>query len=205
MIPRSLRFVAIYAILLIPWPAFDAAAGAYVRDWSEWLYGGTNDRRELDFETAATPAHPGDLRVVIVNRALMTSAGAGPVQNLDLDAAGLVCRPLALICALIACTPLSWKRRFTALLWCLLWEHVIVLGTLGFCIWMESAEVSLVSLTPFWKHVAIDFREMLAAQLGLVVPILLWIVVVFRRSEGTCAGSPAAPWVASSGPRVLSI
>jgi hypothetical protein len=183
MIPLSLRFVALYAILLVPWAVVNQPASAYLRALGDSIYGRIGERRELDFESASTTERPYGLRVVIVNRSLMDSAGSGPVRNLDLDAAGLLARPMALIIALIACTPASWKRRLTALLWCMVWEQIIVLCFLGFCIWTESSELSLVTLTPFWKRLAMDAREMLVAQLGLGIPIFLWIVVMFRRGD----------------------
>ena len=183
MLRLSLQFVALYAILLVPWPALNEAAATYLRALGVVVYGGISDRRELDFESLPAAQHADKLRVVIVNRSLMNKEGAGPVRNLDFDAAGLVVRPLALIGALVICTPVSWKRRMEAFLWCVFGEQVIIVGVLGFCIWHESSEISLVALSPFCKQIALSVREMLVAQLDLAVPILLWIVVMFRRGD----------------------
>jgi len=183
MLRLSLQFVVLYSIVLVPWPALSKASASYLQMLGSVVYGGGGDRRELDFESLSSAQYPHELRVVIVNRSLMNKDGSGPVRNLDFDAAGLVFRPLALIGALIICTPISWQRRLKAFLWCVLWEQIIVVGVLGFCIWNESSEISLVSLSPFCKQVALSVREMLIAQLDLAIPILLWIVVMFRRGD----------------------
>jgi len=183
MVQLSLRFVALYAFLLVPWPALNEVSVNYLKSIGAVIYGGVGDRRELDFESLSSAQYPHELRVVIVNRSLMNKDGTGPVRNLDFDAGGLVLRPLALIGALIMCTPLPWQRRLKAFLWCVLWEQIIVVGVLGFCIWNESSEISLVALSPFCKQVALSVREMLIAQLDLAVPILIWIGVIFRRGD----------------------
>jgi hypothetical protein len=197
MFQLSLRFVALYAVLLVPWPVLNDVAVDYLRALGAAVYGGIGDRRELDFQSlpAAQPAH--ELRVVIVNRSLMNQDGAGPVRNLDFDAAGLVLRPLALIGALMICTPIPWRRRVKAFLWCVLWEQIIVVGVLGFCIWNESSDISLVALSPFGKEVASSVRQMLVAQLDLAIPILLWIGVLFRRGDERLLSLSPESWVAN--------
>ncbi len=180
---RLLQFTLIYTLLLLPWPLANEAASTYLIALGHAVYGGPNDQRELDFEKMATSDYPYGIRIVIVNRSLMKPDGSGPVRNLDLDARGIVIKPLALLIALIAVTPLSWLRRLKALGWCLLWEQFIIIAVLGFSIWSEAAEISLVHLSPFWLQVVHSLREVMVSQLGLSVPILLWLLVVFRRGD----------------------
>jgi len=53
-------------------------------------------------------------------------------------------------------------------------------------IWSEADELPLaffVPVTLFWKAVATDARTVVAAQIGLFIPILVWILVTFRHAE----------------------
>jgi hypothetical protein len=178
-----IRFAVLYGILGLAWIAIDGPVCGYVQTLGNLAFGGTCGEREIDFERITTPEHPHLMRMVIVNRALMNADGSGPVRNLDLDIPGLVAQPLALLAALILSTPVPGRRRWMALFWGLVWEHVIVLSFIGFCIWIESSGISLAVIQPFWKTGLSWFRELLTAQLGFGVPILLWIVLVFRRGD----------------------
>jgi len=140
-----------------------------------------NGQRELSFETPGEgSARPNDTRIVIVNEALMHPDGSGPVRNLDLN---LGWQSTALLLALILATPVPWSRRRWALLWGVLGLHGFLLLFLGFCIWVDSAEISLVTLSPFGKAITGGCREALAGQLNLAVPVLIWILVTFRRED----------------------
>ena len=65
----------------------------------------------------------------------------------------------------------------------LLTIHLVLLVFLAFCIWGESAEISLVTLTPFWKAVTNACRAALAGQVNLAIPVLIWILATFRRED----------------------
>ena len=126
------------------------------------------------------------MRIVIVNRALMNPDGSGPVRNLD---AGFGWLPVALLMALILATPISWRRRGVAILLGVLCMHVVILLALRFIIWNESMEISLVTLPPFWKTISNGFRDALITQFNPAIPVLIWILVTFRR--GDFIASPA--------------
>jgi hypothetical protein len=114
---------------------------------------------------------------------LMNADDSGPVRHLDFDTLGLGWRPTALLIALIVATPISWARRRWALFWGLIWQNAFLLVFLGFLIWNESSEISLVNLTPFWKHLASNFKDALVGQAGLAVPVAIWVLVTFRRID----------------------
>ena len=176
------RFVLVYALLAIPWPGLNTAYGHYFRALGRMVFG-DNDRRELSFEAPGeNERHLHDTRIVIVNRALMHADGSGPVRNLDMNASGFS-RATALLLALIFATPIPWRRRVWAMVWGLLWIHAFILLFLGFCIWNESAEIGLVTLSPFWKSFANGLKEAVIAQLSLAISVLIWILVTFRRGD----------------------
>ncbi|HEY3900143.1 MAG TPA: hypothetical protein VGM54_16160 [Chthoniobacter sp.] len=173
--------LVIYTVLALPWPGLSKAYGNYFRAICRLAFTADDGRRELSFETPGESSpRPNDTRVVIVNKALMHPDGSGPVRNLDVNFGW---QSMALLVALILATPISWARRRWALLWGLLAIHVFLLLFLSFCIFGESAEISLVTLSPFWRTVISGCREAVASQLNLAVPILLWILVTFRRED----------------------
>ena len=175
-----LRFVILYVILVLPWPGSGGIYSAGFRAAGRAIFAGGSGPRELSFEPLGETRHPSGVRIVIVNRTLMHADGSGPVRNLDLDTLEFGWRPTALLIALVLATPIPWRRRWRALLWGLLWMHAIILLFLWFCIWNDSREVSLVTLTPFWKHAANGLRDLMVWQYNLAIPVVIWVLVAFR-------------------------
>ena len=193
MILLSLRFFALYALLLVLAAFLREASRTDLRVLAESLSGNADDHWEMNVEPITTPEHPSVLRVTIADRSRMDRNDCGPVRNLDLDAADLIAKPLALSWALILCTPVSWGRRVAALFWCALWEQVIALLVLTFFIWNESAQLSPVALHPIAQLAAATIRQMVVAQLGLAAPVLLWIVILLRREDHFFLKTPVLP------------
>jgi len=177
-------FALVYVLLLLPWPGFREAYSAYFRRFGGMVFAGENVQSEVTFEPAGPNSlRPKDTRVVIVNKALMNYDGSGPVRNLNFDAVAVGWRPLALLAALIIATPISWRRRIRALAFGTFGLHAFLLLFLGVAIWNEATEVSLVTLTPFWKSVASGFKAIMTSQLNLCLPVLIWVLVTFRAAD----------------------
>lgn len=175
------RFVLLFALLAAPWPGVKSATGGYFRALCRLVFSADDGRRELSFETpGADSPRPDDTRIVIVNKALMNPDGSGPVRNLDV---GFGWQAVALLLALILATPIPGKRKAWALVWGLLGIQCFLLLFLAFCIWTESAEISLVVLSPFWKATATGVQEAVRDQFNLAAPILIWILATFRRGD----------------------
>ncbi len=175
------RFVIVFTILALPWPGANEAYSRFFRGLSMLVLGGESSDRELSFEHPAKgTGRASDLRVVIVNSALMNADGSGPVRNLDV---GIDQRGLALLVALILATPVSRTRRGWTIFWGAISIHGAMLLILNFLIWRESAEIGLVTLPPFWKAAADTIRGIAIEQIDLGLPILIWILVTFRRDD----------------------
>lgn len=183
----ALRFLVCfaiwYALLLFSWPITGQAYCAAFRAVGTLVYGSNDRSKEITFESFPRGHHSHYTRVVIVNPAKMKPDGSGPVRNLDLDTRAFGWMPLALLTALILATPLPWKRRRRALLWGLFVQQGFVIIALGYCIWNESTEIGLVSLSAAGKDAAVAVRAMLAGQLIVAVPVLIWILTTFRRGD----------------------
>ena len=185
----ALRFVVCfafwYATLLLSWPLAGQAYCAAFRAVGTWVYGSNDRSKEITFQSFPQGIHSHYTRIVIVNPAKMKADGSGPVRNLDLDTRAFAWMPLGLLLSLILATPLPWKRRRRAFLWGCVFQQAFVILALGFCIWNESTEVGLVSLSAAGKEAAMAVKSLLAGQLVLAVPILIWILVTFRRGDGS--------------------
>jgi len=180
------RFALAYGLLIAPWPGFNAAYGRYFRSLGQRVFAHESGPRELRFE--AVPAelrHRLDTRIVVANRAQFDRNGAGPAKFLELDTRGVGWVPTALTLALILATPIPWPRRSMAVLWGVVAVHGFVLFSVAVYIWNRSTDLSLVTLSPFWKQAADGLEETLITQLGpsFVVPVLIWILVTIRRED----------------------
>lgn len=63
--------------------------------------------------------------------------------------------------------------------------HVFILFSLQVWIWDESPALSLIDLSPFLKTIMDELQNTLVTQMGasFSVPILIWILVTFRREN----------------------
>ncbi len=184
-----LRFVAIYGLLIAPWPGWNAHYAGWMADFGSTLLSPLNNRWIVRFETEArTPARPLDLRIIVANPDRVTASGNAPAVVLELDARGIGWVPTALLIALILATPLPWSRRLGALLGGLAAIHALILFSIGIHLLSHSdasSGLSLVTLSPWGKMVADGLDETLITQLspGLVCAVLLWVLVSFRRTD----------------------
>ncbi len=192
MPPRKLivgflwRVALLYGLLIAPWPGFNAAYGKYFRTLGQTVFAREGERRMLRFEAVPAELHHGlDTRIALANRDQADRDGKGPVHYLELDTRGVGWVPTALLLALILATPVPWRRRGWALLWGLLVVHGYILFSVGVYIWNNSADLALLTLTPFWQQVLGGLEETLITQMGasFVVPVLIWILVTLRKQD----------------------
>jgi hypothetical protein len=195
MPPRNLilgflwRFALVYGLLILPWLGWDELYGQYFRGLGQMAFTRDGANRVIIFEPHETRhGFSGlDTRMTLGNRSLADAGGNGPAEMIDLDTRSIGWVPTALTIALIAATPIPWRRRFWALPGGLVLVHCFILFSLQSWIWDESAKLSLMTLSPFWQEVADDLEYTLLVQLGasFSVPVLIWILVTFRRQDLT--------------------
>ena len=182
VITFACAFVLLYVLLIVPWPGWGKIYG----DWFRWLcglfFGGQHDARYVTFIRSGQPPHPDDTVVQIMNIA-QAKNGAAPEFDAIVDAIGLGWRQTALLIALIVATPISWKRRGWALLWGLIAIHAIIVAFMGFHIWVDSAQVGLVTFTSFWQRAVEEITEFFLYLYSAVISVVLWILVTFRKDD----------------------
>jgi hypothetical protein len=177
------RFVLIYALLILPWPGVRQVYGAFFRGVGQVVFGWEKSLLDVSFNASEGGASSFlDTRIVIVDPALMHADGSGPVRNLDVHT-GDFWTSVALLVALILATPVSWRRRRRALLWGLLWEQLSIILFLGLQIWDEASYLSPKAFSPIHWVMAGGMKEGLIEQARLAVPVLIWLIVTFRKED----------------------
>jgi len=191
-----LRFALFYGILIFPWPGWNNLYSQGFRAVGNAVFGSTDGNRVLYFEAHRQTQGLAsiDSRIVLGNRDLADSTGKGPVSLLGVDARSIGWTPTALTIALILASPVQWRRRIWALLWGLLLIHAFILLSVAIYIWNESTNVSLLTLSPFWKQIADGLQYTLVTQMGVSfsMPILIWILATFRKEDLVFSRTKAA-------------
>jgi hypothetical protein len=188
LIPGFLiRFVLFFGLLILPWPGWNELYGQGFRAIGNAIF--ARDGEKCVLYLAAHRQTQGfsalDTRITIGNRELVDSAGKGPATMLGIDTRSIGWIPTALTITLIVATPIPWQRR----LWALVLGFILIQGFIAFSIWVyiwnESTNVSLVTLSPFWKQIADGLQYTLVTQMGIsfTVPVLVWISVTFQRGD----------------------
>lgn len=181
------RFVIIFGLLIVPWPGWNEFYGQYFRGLGQMAFSREEGKRVVLFApNERQPGSPGlDTRLTLGNRDLLDAEGKGLLKRTGLDTRSIGWVPTALTVALIVATPITWRRRSLALLGGLILVHGLILFSLQAWIWDNSPDLSLMTLSPFWKEVAEELDYTLINQLGasFSVPVLIWILVTFRRQD----------------------
>ena len=181
------RFALIYGLLILPWPGWNRCFCKGFCAIGNAVFDGNDEVRQTYFEPYRTVHGLSalDARITISNRWLANRNGTVPVTVLGLDTRSVGWVPMALTVSLIAATPLPWRRRGPALAGGVALIFAFILGSVALYLWNESTDVLLVTLTPFWKGIADAIEYALITQIGISfsMPVLIWMVVTFRRSD----------------------
>lgn len=189
----ALYFLACFAFWqvagLIVLSSTDGVYNEFFKSAGNLIYGRNDRVKEIGFESLERGGRSNYTRVVIVNPALMKADGSGPVRNLDIGTRGFGTTSLALLAGLILASPVSWSRRGRALLWGIFWHQVLVFLTLGYCIWLDSTEVGLASLSATGKELGTGIKNAMAGTLAVATPVVVWVLVTFRKEDGVTASA----------------
>jgi hypothetical protein len=183
----ALRFALVFGLLIMPWPGWNDTYENYFRGLGQAVFTRDEGKRAVVFSPFEGGADsPGlDTRITLANRDLLDSTGKGLMKETELNTRSIGWVPTALTVALILCTPIPWRRRVWTLAGGLVLIHGFILFSLQAWIWNNSPELSLLTLSTFWKGVADDLDYTLITQLGasFAVPVLIWIVVTFNSHD----------------------
>ncbi len=194
-------FVFVYGTLVAPWPAWNAAYGAYFRGLCGHFLAHDDAGSIVRFRAAPAGAAL-DTQIVLVDPRTIDAHGNARGHLLGLDSRGVGWIPTAFLCALILSTWLPWPRRLGALGFGLLILHLYLLLAVRVYIWNRSLpELAVGPLAAALRWVGSGLEETMVTQLGpsFVVPAVIWILVSFRKEdldaarEGLAAGRHPSP------------
>jgi len=182
----ALRFAVIFGLLIVPWRGWNEAYAHYFQALGQIAFNLPGETRRLVIFGPASGKKPGlDTSLTLANPALLDSTGRGLVETTELDARAIGWVPTALTGALVLATPIPWPRRLGALAGGLVLIHLFILFTLQTWIWNNSAGLSLLTLSHFWQRAVWELNYALMTQIGasFTVPVLIWVLVTFRRQD----------------------
>jgi hypothetical protein len=182
----ALRFIVIFGLLIAPWPGLNQAYSRYFQSFGQWSFDATGDSgRKVIFAPASGEVPELDTRVTLENTALASSSGQVEGRRTGLNTRSIGWVPTALTIALVLATPIPWGRRLGALAAGLVLIHLFIYVSLLSWVWNESTELSLLSLSNFWKQALDELNYELMNQLGISfsVPVVIWVIVAFRRTD----------------------
>jgi hypothetical protein len=180
-----LCFVLVFGLLIAPWPGWNGIYAQYFRAFGNAVFNVGSGNRVVRFAPGAEAYSALDTKLTLGNRDLLDEHGKGLVKRTELDSRSIGWVPTALTLALVVATPIPWRRRVVALVGGLLLIHAFIFFSLQSWVWDNSPDVSLLALSNFWKNVAGQLDYALINQLGasFSVPVIIWIMVTFRRQD----------------------
>jgi hypothetical protein len=184
-----LRFAVIFGLLIAPWRGWNEAYSHYFQSLYGFLFNWGQTNRVVTLQPSPPSYAPLDTQVILANASLVDSAGRGPIRRTEFDSRSIGWVPTALTLALVAATPIPWRRRLAALAGGMVLIHLFIFFSLQSWIWNNSVQLSLLTLSAFWQRAVDELDYLLMNQLGasFTVPVVIWILVTFRRQDALAA------------------
>jgi hypothetical protein len=183
-----LGFMVLYALVLtpalIPWPGFRSAYRAFYCWMGNMVFGSIGETGSVRFAPWETPQ--GDLDTTLV---LTNTKPPAAVAEIHKKSVILGYYPTASFVALVLATPIPWRwRRCRALLWGLVWVNLFVLVRTGIEIVQLFSGQDALNIFDLGRFGRAALDQAHAALVGapasfFVVPIFIWILVTFRRTD----------------------
>ncbi len=170
-----------YALLMAPWPGVMDGYRAFFRAGGDLVFGRFGAAGSVSFKPIPAGDHAKDTTLVL------TKHRVGSLER-DIKSVYVGYRPTAFVIALVLATPLPWRRRVWALLWCLILVNVFVAFRVGIVLLNDFTNpnpLALFTLGRTWKMllrglVLLFYR---APEMHYIVPAFIWLVVTFRRGD----------------------
>lgn len=176
-----LRFLALYLLLMIPWPGVESAYCSVFSQTGSFLY--RNFGEHYDVQTVASKAEGKGPDVVI----LVPRYDMGGQLRLGISSREVGYLAMAVSISLLVATPVAWRRR--------LW--ILAVGFGSTCLFVIVRPLPLVLYTRLEDAEILSetiepsaYQESLAAvakfvgygqPMSYIVPIIIWVLVAVRR------------------------
>jgi hypothetical protein len=167
------------------WPVVGAAYSKFYRATGKFLFGSFGRGGIVQFTQSKDSREY--INIVACNRYRMDESGNAPGRQLRYGIRYGDYMHMVFLAALIAATPLPWKRRTWALVWGLILMQALVALKLSIIILdlLSDKPASLLILSPFWKNFVVTANLVLVRRFttGFIIAFFIWVLVTFRRGD----------------------
>ncbi len=134
-----------------------------------------------------------DVTLVLVNQEALDAKEIDHKKKVPLTVIAISSRDTGyisavLLIALALATPIGWMRKGLTLLWGIIFVHLFIIfkvAILLLFIFCNNERLAVMFVSPFWQSVLDAAHEIFVGNMGVsyVVPVFIWILVAFRRSD----------------------
>jgi hypothetical protein len=179
-----LVFLAVYAVLAIPWPPVRSGYRVFYCWLGNLAFGSLGETGSVRFVPWDEAHKAYDVKLVLTN-----ARSPGDLGEMHNHSVHIGYYPTVIIVALVLATPVSWRwRRLRALLWCLFWVQVFVVLRMAIPIVRELSKPTALQVFhpgPMALRILLqaDIVFVKAPASFFVVPMVIWILATFRRGD----------------------
>jgi len=173
-----LVFLVSFAVLILPWHGLQGAYASFYRFLGNTCFGSFSPVAGIELQAlpADDPAakQGRDTKMVFLHRA----SGISMPMAVDTRFQGYT--PTAFVVALVLASPVPWRRRLRALVWCL------AAMTFYVAVRQYIFIASVIYHPAPWVSKLLDFAYWVVVEsfAGVfIIPVMIWAAVTFRRAD----------------------
>lgn len=172
-----------YGVLMASWPVVQDAYRACFCAGGNLLYGTFGRMGATSFSPIQQGGGQQDTQITLRKRIPRSPRG-----YLDINSNHIGYRPTAFMIALALATPISWSRRWRALVWGLAFVQCFVAMRVGLSLldsFSNADPLAIYSYGPSTKKVLQAATSILFKAPGgiYIGPMFIWLAVTFRRGD----------------------
>lgn len=189
----AIRLAIGYALLVVPWPGLRDIYATAFRACGNVLFASFGPSGSVRFVPADPTKNKWDTETHLYRR------GSTNFWRIGQNSRYTGYLPTITLIVLVLATPVTWSRRGTALVWGLLLVHGFVACRLAVSFVYGFRRIGLFDYAPSINRAVEITYEVVAISTvtSHVIPALIWVLVMFRRSDWAVADEPT-PRVSTS-------
>jgi len=182
-----LRFALIYVVLLLPWPGVEGAYAHFFQAGGNFLFASFGSQGLVLFQPHVETNRQEDTLISFTKQELVNEKREAHAGRGFTDSRYAGYMETIFLLALILATPIRRKR------WSLFWGLILIHAFIAFRVALlllyffnSYPPVSFFELSPFWDGILSLAYQVFGPDnlnFGLIISVLIWIVVSFRRAE----------------------